>query len=562
MVPVVVAEIVAGIVFGKSGLGLIHDGPALELFSLFGLAFLMFVSGLEVDFEILSRAGRGNVWRGPLVRAAAQVLIGFGLALLLAYRIADETGSRPVFLAIVLSTTSLGVVLPVLKEMRLTSTTFGQAVLVAALAADFLTMLALTVYVGVGGWGLARNILLLLVLLAVAFTLYRVGRQYDTAWLARVRRASHLDLRGALALMMLFVALSETFGLEMILGAFLGGALLAALDRHSETLEHRLEAMGFGFFIPIFFIHVGATFDLAPLLRAGGWPILLLMLGGAFLLKILPGLALAYGGMRERFAGSLLISSRLSLIIAASAIGTQLGYIGPLVTSGVILLAVVTSAFGPIAFRALVRGVPREKGFEPVVVIGADRAGLMVASRLNRLRPVSVLDPDASTSRLREGGLKTVRHVDWPGTIAIVNRGDDRERVAEAERVLSAGAERAIVLLEGSVPQDELPKGAVGVSKILSLAVAAQLLVQSPEAFSLLAEPEDTLVYEVEVRNAALDGRPLREVALPGDSLVLAATRGDERIVPHGDTQLRLGDRLTVTGDAEHAGEVRGLCGD
>ena len=172
-------------------------------------------------------------------------------------------------------------------------------------------------------------------------------------------------MRGSLFLMLVFVAISAQLGTEVILGAFLAGVLLALFtrDEKSSDLRAKLEAMGFGFFIPIFFVMVGARFDLSALTGSSAGLILAPeLIVGAFAIKILA--ALPFRGLvswRETLAGGFLISSRLSLIIAAAEIGQRLGLFPEAVYAALIAVALVTAVVGPLGFNLL---MPRADGLD------------------------------------------------------------------------------------------------------------------------------------------------------------------------------------------------------
>jgi trk system potassium uptake protein TrkA len=248
-IPVVVGEILVGVVIGKSGLGLVGHDPILEILSLLGFAYLMFLSGLEVDFDaVLPRPGamRGS-WRERLSNPLSLGLLIFALTVVIAllggwllHRL--DTADDPWLMALILATTSLGVVVPVLKERDMLGQPYGQALLVAAVIADFASMILVSIYVVLNTRGLSFDVLLVLLLFGAFLTAYRIAR------IARRRfpglgffqnlsqATSQIDVRGAFAIGLAFIALAQGLGVEMILGAFLGGALISLLaDRGTSS---------------------------------------------------------------------------------------------------------------------------------------------------------------------------------------------------------------------------------------------------------------------------------------------------------------------------------------
>ena len=167
--------------------------------------------------------------------------------------------------------------------------------------------------------------------------------------------AHEIGIRLSMALLFLFVALSELAHLEPVLGAFLGGSLMAYVFREKPLLETKLSAMGFGFLIPVFFIHVGMQFDLTNILKPEMILFSLKLLGAAVLVKMTPALLLFLRGRKplEVLQTGFLLSSRLSLIIAAAAIGVQNMLISPDVKDAVVFMALVTCFLGPTLFRLI-----------------------------------------------------------------------------------------------------------------------------------------------------------------------------------------------------------------
>ena len=252
--PIVVGEILVGILVGRSGLGWVqHHDPALDLLSEFGFVFLMFISGMEIDFsslgfkQSLSNDSGGKRW-GPvqlgslsfLLTMLSSSVIGFIL-----FRLGYVHDF--LFMALILSTTSLGVVVPVLKERRLSSGVYGQSLLIAALIADFATMILITVNVAILSFGLTLDILLIGVLFLSFFFMARFGDIFfNRIPIVRIilEELSHataqIKVRLAFSIMLTFVVLDEVLGAEVILGAFLAGAIVSLLRKpEDEGLVHQ-----------------------------------------------------------------------------------------------------------------------------------------------------------------------------------------------------------------------------------------------------------------------------------------------------------------------------------
>jgi Kef-type K+ transport system membrane component KefB len=349
--PAIVLEIVLGIVVGPQALGWASNDEPVQVMALIGLAFLLLLAGLEIDFDRL---------RGRLLRlTGAGVGASFALALLLGYglRAADLVRS-PLLVAIILSATGLGIILPILKDAGETTTAFGQVVVAGASIAEVGPIVLLSLFFSGHSGGLGGKLVLLigfaLFVLAVGAAILGLERsmRISQTLLKLQDTTAEIRVRGAFLLLALFVVLASRFGLEAILGAFLAGATLKLVDR-DEGMTHaffhaKLEAAGFGVFVPFFFVSTGIKLDVASLVH-GGSTIARVPLFLAALLVVRGVPALLYRPLAERRAqlgaAALLQATSLSIPVVAGQIGVDLGLIRPenyvaLVTAGLVSVVV------------------------------------------------------------------------------------------------------------------------------------------------------------------------------------------------------------------------------
>lgn len=585
-VPIVVGEILAGIVIGKSGLDLVETTPTLKFLAEFGFTFLMFLSGLEVSFDMLSATARPSGtrprWQTPVPLALICLALTITMASLagVGLVVAGLAGNA-VLMGLILSTTSLGIVVPILKERGLTTTLYGQTVLVSALISDFVTLLLLSVAIAVISKGLSLDLLFFLLLVAGFVASARISR-----WMSRIpglpriidelsQATSQFRVRGAFALMVIWVVLADALGVELILGAFLAGAILNMSGRgHESPLRGKLDAIGYGFFIPIFFISVGAGFDLRALVETPGAVVLVLaLIGTAYLVKVIP--ALLYRKLfswRETLAAGVLLSSRLSLIVATAAIALELGIIGAATSSAIILVAIITCTFSPIAFERIVP-VMKPKEREGVVILGTDQLANLLAQRLRQTGEiVTFIGRDLSQlEHLNSLGFRCVAgDLDDDELLERAGLGKARALIAvtNASDLIARVARRAqerfhvpIVIARADDPQTVPELEALNVRVVqpaMATALALEGALHFPAAFGMLmSNTDDVNVLDVPLGNASFAGQPLRRVRLPGDALVLGIQREGEVVVPHGDTVLRLGDTLVLVGNPEALREAR-----
>jgi Kef-type K+ transport system membrane component KefB len=330
----------------------------IQILSLIGLAFLLFLAGLEIDVARL----RGR--RLQLAGTGYLLTIAIGVAVGIFFGGAGWVKS-PLLLAITLSATSLGLVVPVLKDARQAEGDLGQLTIAAASVADFAAVGLLTVFFSQTATGTGTKLALLagFAVLAVvtALALSRAGMSMGLdALLTRLQdTTAEIRVRVAVLLLVAFVAVAERLGLEAILGAFLAGAILNLVDRDATTHPNfrlKLEAIGYGFLVPVFFVTSGLRFDLDALLDRPSAllrvPIFLLAL---LLVRGLPAALYAPAvGRRSALAAALLQATSLPFIVTASQIGLLLGEIQPVTAAALIaagLLSVVV--FPPMAIAVL-----------------------------------------------------------------------------------------------------------------------------------------------------------------------------------------------------------------
>lgn len=358
--PAVVLEIVAGIAVGPSGLGWVEADLSVEILSVIGLAFLLFLAGLEIDVRML----RGRQLRLALVGFAAS--IGLGVLAGLGFAAVDWVHD-PLLFAVALSATSLGLVVPILKDSGRLGSDTGHTVIVASTVAEFGAVILLSLLfsaqddIDAG----ARVVLLagfaaLIVVIAIAVGLARRSMRLGDVVLRLQDTTAEIRVRAAVVLLIAFTVLAERFGLESILGAFIAGAILGVVDRDSTSHPHfrtKLHAIGYGFFIPVFFITSGLTLDLSglvenpsALLRVPLFLLALLAVRGLPALLYAPRL-----GRASALAGGLLQATSLPFIVAATQIGVATGLMTSVTAAALTTAGLLSVVLFPIGALSLLR---------------------------------------------------------------------------------------------------------------------------------------------------------------------------------------------------------------
>ena len=374
-IPVIVGEISFGILVGILNVFIrdhwnvviisFEEGTGLDLLAEIGLIFLLFLAGLEIDINVIDERGIRAVLFGVIMFLFAFILsVGFMWLL-----------DMGIFIALILATTSVGVVIPILREMGISKTAIGQDIILAAIVADFATMMLIPLMrlletdPGAGILTYAWYVVVILIVFGAFFLIFILGGMAMWKWpqdMAKFFKGddpTEMGVRASFLIIMLFVALSVAFHMDIILGAFLAGTAMNFIFRETALLERKLYGLGYGFFIPIFFIKIGVEFtDLVEMEGLLLVPVLVVM---AFAIKMVPGmLFLKEHGARNSLASGMLLSARLSLLIAAIKIGLEAGIEDvENMAAPLILLALIMCIAAPIGFRYLY--VPPPESVEP-----------------------------------------------------------------------------------------------------------------------------------------------------------------------------------------------------
>lgn len=324
-VPIVVFEIVLGLLLGPAVLGWITPNDFTELLAQFGLAMLFFLAGNEIDF----RAVAGRPLRRASLSWAISLAAGLGIALLIA-----PDPAAAAFIGIALTSTALGTIMPVLRDTRDLSSPFGIGVLAVGAVGEFGPLIAISLFLS-GRTPLHAAIVLVLFAVIAAIAIWIAarggGRGLHRFIAATLHTSGQFAVRLVLVVLIALAALSIALGLDMLLGAFTAGVLFRLLLRgakpaDAEAVESKLEAVGYGFLVPVFFIGTGVDFDLEALLADGRTialvPIFLVLL---LVVRGLPSMLAAPpgAGRRDRIATGLFGATGLPIIVAVTAIGVD-----------------------------------------------------------------------------------------------------------------------------------------------------------------------------------------------------------------------------------------------
>jgi len=581
-VPTVIVEIVVGFLVGKYLIASFPEAhiQSLDFLALSGFMFLMFLGGLEIDVnEIIQSFPRRGLTVSRFMKNPFLVGIGFFLISLVLSYLSAVFLSRFVdiaskwYFALIMVTTSVGIILPILKNQNEQSTRFGQMVITAAAIADIFSIVLFSFTAFILKHGFQPELLLILALFFLFYILYRLGQRLTRKTFIKKlsyqlsHAASQIQIRGTIFLILLFVVLAQFIGTEvMLLGAFLAGLLLSIfMNKNRSILLLKLDGMGYGFFIPIFFIMVGVHFDESALTRMGDSPLLFLVLLFIvlYLIKLIPSvLWVRLFGTRKALSGGILMASRLSLIIAASKIGLDFGIITPGINAAFVLMAVLTCIVSPVAYNYF---TPKDmlKG-EKVIIIGGSSSGVLLARRLKMHGKKSVIVESNKVRyiEMRSKGLDAVHangldktlynrlNVHPTNYVVVLTESEHKNvQICRMFRTMF-NHPKIISKTSNSLIEQQLKKLQVeylDVTRIMATTI--ENLIFRPSTYRALIETfENYNVEDIEIRNKKMSGTQIKEVPFHKDGEIIIVRRGQQVEIPHGDTYLREGDVITVMG--------------
>lgn len=325
-VPIVVFELVLGILIGPSVLGWAKPSEFVDTLAQYGLAMLFFVAGSEIEFA----AFRGRTGRGAAVGWLVSLAAGVGAAWIFV------PGEEAVIIGIALCSTALGTILPILRDAGELRTPFGRAIGAIGAVGEFGPLIAISVFLGGRNPGLSTLVLALFALLAglAIWLAFRMPRGAMHRFVnATLHTSGQFAIRVVFVILAALIALSIVLDLDILLGAFTAGIVWRlimrdAADSDRKAVDSKIEAVAFGFLVPVFFIYTGVTFDLSALMAQ---PILFallpVVLAVMFVVRGLPSTLAAPEGSsgRDRLAIAFLGATGLPIIVAVTAIGIDEG---------------------------------------------------------------------------------------------------------------------------------------------------------------------------------------------------------------------------------------------
>jgi len=587
-IPTTVAEIFVGILLGKSGFNIIESNAELSTISTLGVVLLLFLSGMEIDFSLFkkpdtstplaARQAENTTKETPLKVASLAYGGTVACSVLLAGLFRFFGFFSDVQLAAILfSTVALGIVISILKENELLGKAYGQTLLLFAVLGEIFPLLGLTIYSALKS-GDSSTLWLTSVIFLVAVLLLLRFRNFFTVFKKYTKATTQLDIRLAFVVIITLVVLAETVGAENVLGAFLAGIVIKLLEPERET-EEKLDAIGYGFFIPFFFILTGVNLDLSSMFSSSETLVLIPLFLAAFLLAKIP----AYFIFRRLFtpynalSGVFLSETTITLVLPALSVAQKLNAINSQQSGAFILAGILTCLLGPLLFKYFYK--PHEE-VQPKTDVHIVGVGLISISAIQELSSDHFNKAIYTNSQYQYDTYHNKAKVFLLETLEseslILNKVFDTDVLVLAHKepdinydiALKAkeyGVPRVILRLDVRDPrkrmkmEEDLKTSGIEFYSMFDVNVGMlRSAIESPTVFDLLTTTEFRL-NEITVTNAKYVNMMISQLPEVTQVIISRIFREHEPVIPHGTTRLELGDHLILSGSNESVEYLRTL---
>lgn len=568
-IPTAVAEIIVGIVLGVSGFNWVDTSNSqLSFLSNLGVIILIFLSGMEIEFDLFKKKQDSQI--NPVKIALLSFLGIAAFSIFLGWILSILGLFKDMLLAsIIFMTVALGVVIATLKEKEILSKSIGQSILLTAVLGEVVPLLGLTIYASIHGGDAEKLWLIILLFVAAIVLLIRFKRPY--LWFNKItKQTTQIDIRLAFFLIFVLVSIAEKVGAENILGAFLAGMVMKLLEP-SEATKDKLTSIGYGFFIPFFFIMTGAKLNLKSLFTNQSALLLLPILVLAFFVSKVPAVLtyLKYFTKRNALAGGLLTATTITIVLPTLQVARKLNAISKTQSDAFTLAAIITCIAGPIIFNSLFKLAPEDKIKEKVLIYGANVFSVAVAQELHdKWYSVEMITDDQEAYNTYKSRVKSLKYCNNVLAInefnydIVASSGSDDERNYEfAKKAKQAGVSRVIVRQKQPEANQiaELTQLDIEVFNGYSARTSAmRALIESPAFYEILTD-SDNILYDVKIRNHRYAGHQLMDLSFIDKITVSRIKRDGEWLAPHGTTVLEVGDEIVYTGKVEDADMIREL---
>lgn len=356
MLPAAVGEIIYGIIiaslipYGESQLVMV------EYFSTLGFLILMYLAGLEIDFERFKALPKKELWLYVLTFIPVAIAAWY-----LSYKLQLTWG-----FAIIFFTSGIGLLFPVLKDTGLIKTDFGQKLLIITMIGEILTLAGLTVLTIISKYRItiesARQILYLAVFFLVIYFIMKIlkvmlwWRPDLQSIFLEVGNPTETGMRANFVILFAFVAFAAIFKIEFVVGAFVGGLMFALVFAGRDGVLDKLGGVGYGFFIPIFFISVGMRVTFNDFVQTDVIILALIIIASLFITRVAGTILLLFSSIEKPklMLVTVGLSFPLTMLVAVSRVCYDIGLINKMQTSAVLLASMISAIIFPWVFKGMI----------------------------------------------------------------------------------------------------------------------------------------------------------------------------------------------------------------
>ncbi len=553
-IPFAAAEILLGVAFGRSGLGWIRTSAPVSFLSLFGLSYIMFLYGLETNIDSWIKKDQSGLPHSQWLWPIAIVWLALGFLEGFVFRAAGLV-QKGIAVSLLLGSSAPTVLLPTLKERGLVNTSFGQWILSIGLLVDFTSLLGVTALAALNRHGAELRIFLVLLLFVPILITKSTSGFLHKAWFGSGQDSvtGQIGVRGVMMIITLFIALAETLGTVTVLGAFLAGIVVSMIvGRDREILQDKLDALGFGYFIPFFFVTVGANLNLRPAMTSDHvWILTALFLCGITVISLgISPMVSRLFPRRHALAMAALLATRLSVTVAGSLILYQAHIISDTLFIAMIITSVLSAFIFPPIFHWL--SPPRPLPRRDVLLIGSRHWTLPISSQMTSDEFRVHTYEDASEVRADLPALgQSIR------VIALLGAEKwEAHIVCALDLQESLNPEQIIIDVPSEARSQAEDAGLLPFVAALASMQLLETMIRTPLS-GLVQHTFWSSMVEMAMTNPQSCNIALKDLKLPEDTLVIGIARQREHIVPRGSTRLQYGDTLTIVCPKARRHEIR-----
>ncbi len=362
-IPGITSVMLAGIVIGPYGLNIVQMDQSLEVFSMFGAVFLMFLAGMEIDNETLKEQFKNSLFISLL-----SIIFPF----IGGYFVGQYFGLSFVgclLYGTIFASHSVGIIYSLMNELNLTKTKFGTTLLSATIVVDLITLIGLSAIIKMSNNGSNSEIFLFMIMVFMYIGILLIGIPTISKKIFKNLEKYHMTkIHYVFFIILISILVGELLGLHPVIGAFITGIAVSeslSKEEHDKLLNDNLNAIGYGFFIPIFFLTLGMTTDIGVLTNLGNIGLVVITIVVATILKICSGYIslriLKYDPLKS-ICGGLFTVPKISASLVAASVGLSMGIINKEFFVAIVILSIVSSMMAPIFIKNMV--IKHKKIFE------------------------------------------------------------------------------------------------------------------------------------------------------------------------------------------------------